>query len=178
MIPTLTTKRLTLDAFRIEDSDQVELLAGNEAVARTTLNIPHPYPKGAARLWIAEHLTAFLKDERISFAIRLREELIGCIGLTIFRTDDRAELGYWIAEPHWGNGFATEAAETCVRYAFESLGLHKISAHHYQNNPASGRVMEKIGMRPEGHLREHIKKAGVRMNVIQYGLLKPEFRTA
>ncbi|WP_438483463.1 GNAT family N-acetyltransferase [Oleiharenicola lentus] len=175
MIPTLTTARLTLGAFQAEDAPHVELLAGNEAVARTTLNIPHPYPAGAATPWIASHAATFLNGDGLTLAIRLNGELIGCIGLTLFAKDERGELGYWIAEPHWNRGYASEAAAACVRYGFETLGLRRIAAHHYPINPASGRVMEKIGMKPEGRLRAHVKKAGSFHDVLLYGILREEF---
>jgi len=176
MIPNLATSRLVLDGFTFEDSDRVELLAGHEAVARTTLNIPHPYPPGSARLWIATHALAYLKGEGVTFAVRLAQgPLIGCVGLGITRNDERGELGYWVGVDYWNQGFMTEAAGACLQFGFEALDLQKITSRHYVSNPASGRVMEKLGMKKEGFLRHHIRKGEVFHDVVEYGILKEEW---
>lgn len=175
MIPTLSTERLILGPFALEDGPRVEELAGHEAIARMTLNIPHPYPPGAANLWIATHLLAYLKGEGVTFAIRLKDgTLIGAIGLTVTRRDDRAELGYWMGVPYWNQGYTTEAARACLAFGFSEMGLQRIMASHLDINPASGRVMQKIGMQKEGHLRRHIKKNDAFFDLIQYGILKEE----
>ena len=111
------------------------------------------------------------------FAITLRKEglLVGCIGLTISREHVRAELGYWIGKPYWGNGYCTEAARAMVRFGFEELGLKRIHAIHFRRNPASGRVMSKIGMAREGCQRQHIKKWGTFEDLVMYAILKSEF---
>jgi len=83
----------------------------------------------------------------------------------------RAELGYWIGRPWWGNGFATEAARAVVGQAFAGLGLARVFAHHFVSNPASGRVMQKIGMRQEGVLRRHVIKWGRCEDLVVYGIL-------
>jgi len=175
MIPPLRTERLTLDAFTAADAPQVELLAGDEAVALTTLNIPHPYPAGAAVSWIATHAGQCRREEGITWAIRLKDgTLIGCIGLRLARDHARAELGYWVAVPHWNRGYATEAARACIAHAFRDLDLHKIAAHHFATNPASGRVMQKLGMKREGILRRHVCRSRVFHDIVAYGLLRED----
>ena len=82
------------------------------------------------------------------------------MGLGISRAHGKGELGYWIAKDDWNRGYATEAARAVVRYAFDELGLRRVHAGHLVRNPASGRVMEKIGMRREGVWRQHILKWG------------------
>jgi [ribosomal protein S5]-alanine N-acetyltransferase len=72
---------------------------------------------------------------------------------------------------HWGRGYATEAAREAVRYAFADLDLHRVHAAHFRSNPASGRVMQKVGMSYEGTLREHHKKWGEYEDRVEYGLL-------
>jgi RimJ/RimL family protein N-acetyltransferase len=116
----------------------------------------------------------------VNFAIVLRErgELCGSIGLLINSRDANAELGYWIGVHYWGQGYATEAAREIVRYAFEQLGLHRIYAAHFGTNPASGRVLQKIGMRYEGTRREHHRKWGEYEDRVEYGLLVSEWRAA
>ena len=82
---------------------------------------------------------------------------IGAIGLEINAKDENAELGYWIGESWWGRGYCTEAARTMVDFGFSTLGLKKIHAHFMAKNPASGRVLQKIGMVKEGFMKSHIK---------------------
>lgn len=174
MVPTLTTPRLVLNAFTSADAPAVEKLAGDVNVARTTLLIPHPYPRGAARPWVARHATAFKNGDGVVFAIRTRRSnaLIGCVSLLVNKDHDHAELGYWLAKRAWNRGYMTEAARACVEFGFQHFGLVRIFAHHFASNPASGRVLEKIGMRREGVLRSHVKKWGVHRDIVQYGRLR------
>ena len=96
----------------------------------------------------------------MSFAAVLREggTLVGSIALHPNARDDNGEIGYWIGRPYWGQGYATEAAREVVRYGFEELGLHRVHANHLGSNPASGKVLEKVGMTREGTRPEHYKK--------------------
>lgn len=175
MIPALKTGRLILSAFTAADSNAVETLAGEEAIARGTANIPHPYPPGAALAWIATHAPAYANGDGVTFAVRQKDHtLIGCVNLGITKSDERAELGYWLGVPYWNQGFTTEAARACIDFGFSHLKLHKITARHFAFNPSSGRVMQKLGMQREGYLRKHTQKAGVFHDVIEYGLLKEE----
>ncbi len=86
-----------------------------------------------------------------------------------------AELGYWIGRFYWGQGYCTEAARQVLRYGFEDLKLNKICARHMQTNPASGRVMQKIGMRQEGCLRQHYNRWGEVVDYPIYGILHAEY---
>jgi len=176
--PTLQTERLLLRPFAFSDAKRVQLLAGNEAIASTTLNIPHPYEDGMAEEWIGTHQNGFEKGELYNFAIEVRSSgnLTGAIGLVVNPRHVRAELGYWIGQPYWNQGYCTEAAREVVRYGFEELGLHRIHAMHLSRNPASGRVMKNIGMRHEGRHREHVKKWDKFEDLEIYGLLKDEFK--
>jgi RimJ/RimL family protein N-acetyltransferase len=175
--PTLQTERLLLRPFSIADAPRVQLLAGEREVASTTLRIPHPYGDGLAESWIAMHPQLLADGKALPLAIVLRasNELIGAIGLEIDADHERAELGYWIGKPYWGQGYCTEAARAIVPYAFQELGLNRIVAHYFARNPASGRVMEKLGMRREGVLRQDIKKWGKFEDRMVYGLLREDF---
>lgn len=175
-IPTFQTARLTIGPFLLADGPAVQKLAGHPEIARTTAHIPHPYPDGAAEKWIATHHDDFEEGTGVVFAIReTGGSLIGAIGLTIDRENRRAELGYWLGLPFWGHGYCTEAARRVVEYGFHDLGLQKIHAHHLGGNPASGRVMEKIGMTREGCLRQHIWKNGVFDDFVAWSILRDEF---
>ncbi|KAJ4457103.1 putative GNAT family N-acetyltransferase [Paratrimastix pyriformis] len=176
-LPSLTTERLTLDAMKMSDSDEVERLAGNEAVTRTISGIPHPYPPGSSRPWIATHLAEFLAGKSVTWAIRLTGTgtLMGCIDLTINKENDNAEVGYWLGVPYWNHGYITEAARAVIQFGFEYFGLKRIHARHMSINPSSGRVMQKVGMTREGTLRRCYKKDGIYHDIVIYGILRSEW---
>jgi len=158
--PTLTTARLVLRPFTLADAPQVRELAGAFAVADTTLHIPHPYPEGAAEAWIAMHGPEWATGAGATFAVTEREgaALVGAIGVVIDAASESAELGYWIAADRWGRGYATEAGRVIVAYCFAALGLRRVHARHFTRNPASGRVLEKLGMQRTGQ-RSVVRKA-------------------
>ena len=95
--------------------------------------------------------------------------------MTIDRAVRKAELGYWVGKPFWGRGYATEAAGSIVDFGFDQLGLNRITAGHMVRNPASGRVMQKIGMREEGLLKGHVRKWGQFYDVSFYGLVRSDY---
>jgi RimJ/RimL family protein N-acetyltransferase len=174
----LQTKRLILRPFVLDDAISVKRLAGDHAIADKTLNIPHPYEDGMAEQWISTHQSKFEAGENINYAITLQsnEELIGAIGFVIInRKFDQAELGYWIGRPYWNNGYCTEAGQGILEYGFEDLNLNRIHAFHFKRNPASGKVMQKLGMIQEGLLRQHVKKWDIYEDIVIYGILKNEW---
>ena len=145
--PHLNTKRLLLRSFRLDDAYAVQKLAGNVNVSKMTLNIPYPYKAGMAEEWISSHQENRESKTGISYAIVKLDsnQLIGTMSLV--RIDgSEGELGYWIGQPYWGMGYCTEAARELIRFSFNNLGLDKIVSEHLISNPASGRVMQKIGM--------------------------------
>lgn len=176
-LPRLTTDRLILRPFTLADAANVQSLAGDWAIADTTLNIPHPYEDGMAEEWISHHREQFVNKEQVTLAITLRTNnaLVGAIGLRLTLRFARAEMGYWIGKPYWGQGYCTEAAKALLAYGFGELQLNKIFASHLVRNPASGRVMQKIGMTNEGTLREHVQKWGVFEDIKVYGILRSEY---
>jgi RimJ/RimL family protein N-acetyltransferase len=177
-LPTLTTPRLTLRPLVPADAPRVRLYAGDMEVAANTLRMPHPYEEGMAEAWMAGHPEAFARFEDLVLALALRPsgELVGCVGLVLSETHRHGELGYWVARPWWGQGLASEAARAVVHYAFSTLALHRVFAQHFTRNPASGRVLQKLGMRHEGHLRQHYCRFGEWLDVDVYGLLASEWQ--
>ena len=174
--PTLETERLVIRPFCDTDANAVQSLLQSREIAANTASIEHPYPEGAAALWIATHAGCWARGESAVFAMVEKHQLgqvRGAIGLEIHARDENAELGYWVGEPWWGRGYATEAAEAVLQFGFSVLGLRKIYAHHHAKNPASGRVMQKVGMEQEGYMKCHVKKWGRFEDVIYYGKLCP-----
>jgi RimJ/RimL family protein N-acetyltransferase len=169
----LQTERLTLRTSALSDIPALLPLKGAREVAATTLRIPHPYTESDARDFIARTQEGLLSGSALLLAIVLRERdmLCGGVGLRIEADHRRAELGYWIGVPYWGNGYATEAAKAVLKYGFGTLELHRIFASHFADNPASARVLQKIGMRHEGRLRAHVLKWGEFLDLEMYGML-------
>lgn len=177
--PELLTARLRLRRPERSDASEVRRLAGEFAVADTTLSIPHPYPEGAAERWIGSLPTTYEEGRAAVFAVTDRETgaLYGAVGLTLDPEHDRAELGYWVGRPFWDRGYATEAARAVLAWGFDSLGLRRICARHFVRNAASGRVLAKLGMRWEGTARQHFKRWDRYEDVDDYGILREEFET-
>ncbi len=178
MTTELGSKRLLLRPFVAADAAAVQRLANNRNIADTTLNIPHPYDESAAEEWIATHADKWKARELMVFAVtdKKNHNFMGACSLTISERFERAEIGYWIGEPYWGQGYCTEAAELLLTFGFEELDLHRIHGSYLARNPASGRVMRKIGMQQEGVAREHAKKWDVFEDLVLCGLLRDEWR--
>lgn len=174
--PKLRTPRLRLRPFVAEDSDTVQALVAERRVADTTLNIPHPYPEGGAASWIATHGPRFLAGEDAVFAITSGSEgLVGAVGLNLALAHQRGELGYWIGSAYWNRGYATEACHALLWYGFEYLVLNRIQATYFTRNPASGRVMQKIGMRFEGQSPQYLFRWGRFEDIGRYAILKEQY---
>jgi ribosomal-protein-alanine N-acetyltransferase len=95
--------------------------------------------------------------------------------LSLASAHHRAELGYWIGVSHWNQGIATEASFALIDFTFSTMDINRIEAYHLTRNPASGRVMQKVGMTHEGTLREHLFKNGVFEDSEIFSLLKSEW---
>jgi RimJ/RimL family protein N-acetyltransferase len=170
----IETPRLQLRTLSEADLPELLPLIGAQEVAATTLRIPHPFEEKHGR----EYLAMVPKENELRLAIRLRSDgrLCGGMGLHPDNDHKRAELGYWIGVPYWGNGYATEAAQAVVRYGFENFGYNRIVAHHFKHNPASGKVLKKIGMKYEGCMRQHVLKWGEFVDLELYAILREEWK--
>lgn len=177
-MPKFETERLILRPFEVSDAQRVRELAGDRLIADTTANIPHPYKKGMAEDWISSHENDFNSKKSVHLAIILKStrELIGAIGLLIEKKFNRAELGYWIGKDLWNQGYCTEAARAIVEYGFSQLKLNKITSSHFLRNPASGKVMRKIGMKKEGFRKEHVIKWNKYEDLVEFAILRKEWR--
>jgi RimJ/RimL family protein N-acetyltransferase len=175
---TLETERLLLRPLTPDDAATVARLAGSREIAHSTISIPHPYSEEQAREWIAAVTGKSGAGKAAVFGVVSREDagLIGAVGVReIDAEHSQAEMGFWIGVPSWGKGYATEAARRVVRYAFEELKLNRIYAHHMVRNPASGRVLEKVGMRREGLLRQRVREWGVFEDAVLLAILHDDW---
>ena len=173
----LRTERLLLRCLRPDDIPALLPLIGAGAVAATTLRVPHPYTQEDAEEFLKYSESVWEKSEGARFGVFLREgeRLCGGMGLLANREHNHAEIGYWIGVPFWGNGYCTEAVKEVLKYGFENLELSRVHSNHFSTNPASGRVLRKVGMKHEGTLRRHILKWGELLDMELYGLLASEY---
>jgi [ribosomal protein S5]-alanine N-acetyltransferase len=142
----LETERLVLRPFRGADADEFARLAGDWAVASMTSDIPHPFSPEQAMGWLRP------ARGEVRFGIELEGRLIGGVGY-YRRPSGIAELGFWIGRPWWGYGLATEASRAVVRHGFANPRLPAFSSAHFADNPASARVLAKLGFEPVGRGR-------------------------
>jgi RimJ/RimL family protein N-acetyltransferase len=174
----LETARLRLRPITLQDAPEAARIAGRREIADTMISIPHPFSESQAQDWIARQIRADESPGQLVFAVTRRtdSQLIGTVALRdIHYEHAQAELGFWIAVDLWGRGFATEAAGAVVAHAFLALGLNRVCAHHLVRNPASGRVLEKLGMRREGVLRQRVRKWGVFEDVVILAVLREDW---
>ena len=159
MQPEIVTERLLLRPLKAADVAQLVALAGNKKVADTTATIPHPYHEEDALFIIQAAKEGHRSGVFHAFAICYASTFLGVVSLK--RSSEvpcSAELGYWIGVPFWGNGFATEAAQSMLDYAFNDLGLQCVRAKLLCRNTASGRVLRKLGMKCAGVNAKAIQK--------------------
>ena len=143
------TERLLLRPGWAEDASALYTAIADEGIVRNLASAPWPYRLEDARAFLATER----KPHEPSMLIFRRTggdpELVGSIGFGR-RPDGELEFGYWIARAHWGRGYATEAGRAVLDFARESLRLTRLHAGHFLDNPASGRVLAKLGFRPTG----------------------------
>lgn len=155
----LETDRLYLREFKEEDWSAVHKYASLEHVSRNQPWGPNTIEETKA--FVEEALADSAKSPRTRyiFAIVLKEskELIGAVEITIRSVANKSgEIGYIVNPDHWGKGIATEAASMMIGFGFGKLGLHRIYATCAPGNKGSRKVLEKLGMRFEGRMRDHI----------------------
>ena len=176
--PTLVTPRLVLRPYQQEDSDGLARLAGERAIADTTISIPHPYTTATARARISDWQIDAENRSAYHFAV-CRAAAEGLIGGVELRAIDwehlQGELSLWIGVTQQGRGYAGEALGELIGYGFEQLGLWRLYAYHMVRNPASGRVLERVGMRREGVMRDRVCKWGRFEDVVMSAILRSEW---
>lgn len=176
-LPVLETERLILRRMRMSDAADVYRYAQDPEVARHVLWEAHA-SIWESRSYIRYLLYQYKNGDPGSWGIVLKgtKQVIGTIGYMSYSADNSAvEVGYSLSREHWGKGLMTEALNTVIAETFQVLKLHRIEAMHFTDNPASGRVMEKCGMRHEGHLRERICCKGTFRDVEMWAILNRDW---
>ena len=175
----LQSETLRLRPFEAGDIPAVYALAREKAIADTTL-VPHPYARDDAEAFVKRTRDWWREDEAYVFAItdRASGDLRGAMGIHPVPQHKRAELGYWIGLPFWGRGIATAALKLVIQFGFETLDLNRIEAGHFDHNPASGAVMRKAGMFPEGIRRGAALHRDGFKNLHWFAILRADYDAA
>ncbi len=168
----LKLKTCTVRSWEWRDRDAIVRYANNRKVSINLRDrFPYPYTARDARNWL--DVVVDSKPET-NFAIDVAAEAVGGIGFTPQHDVERrsAEIGYWLGEPFWGRGIATEALITVTEYAFANFDLCRLYAHVFDWNAASARVLEKAGYEFEGRLKNSVTKDGQTIDQLMYAIIR------
>ena len=165
---------LSIREWRINDKSALAENLNNPKVLNNLRDgLPYPYTEQDAEDFITAMLSAN-KNSTYAFAITLDDEVIGSIG--VFRRDNihyrTAEMGYYIGEPYWGNGYMTNIIKQVCEYIFENTDIIRIFAEPFAHNKASCRALEKAGFQYEGTLRSNAVKCGNIVDMKIYALIR------
>lgn len=174
----LSTARLLIRDYRLEDCGPAAEIGADPEVVRYVRWGPND--RAATEAFIRSAIAAGLDQPRHTYLLaavcRASSAVIGGCSLEIRRPHDReGQIGYHLGRRYWGCGYATEIAACLLEFGFRSLGLHRISATADVRNVASWRVMEKVGMVREGHLRRHMRQRGEWRDSFLYGILEEDW---
>ncbi len=176
----IVTERLVLRRFTHDDIADVLGFVSQPSVAKVTSERIPATEEGVRRyIDLQNSYQPFEKDQVFELAVERKEDgkVIGLLGL-ICGDHGQGEMGWVLGVEYRGQGYATEAASALMDYGFHSLGLHRIHADTGTDNPASWRMMERLGMRREGLLRGAVYEEGKWVDRYVYGILTDEWRDA
>jgi RimJ/RimL family protein N-acetyltransferase len=168
--------QIRLTEFRPTDRPALVEHLNEREIYERTLRLPYPYTEAEADAWLA--LAAETTREHgqpVAWAVRTAADaLIGGCGLHDLQAaaPHRGEIGYWLAKPYWGRGITTAVVRRLCAHAFDAFKLVKLTAHVFDGNVASARVLQKCGFQQEGFLRKHYLKDGKFLDVRLYALLR------
>lgn len=167
----LRGETVELRTLEPDDAEAMQAIVNDPAV-RAGIGRVEPVSEPQEREW----LEAAAEDDGVHLAICVDDELVGTIGFENPHPQWRtAEVGYFLREDAWGNGYATDALATLCAFAFDEYGLAKLAAKTFESNAASQRVLEKVGFEREGVHRSAALVDGEREAIYHFGLLREEF---
>lgn len=164
--PVLVTERLVLRPPHEDDIPELATLANNRRVAEMLARMPHPYGEAEARAYLD---AAAARRAGVGYAMTLAATGAFVGGASLNPAGDELELGYWVGEPYWGNGYATEAAHALVDLAFRATAVERLHVSCRVLNGASRRVIHKCGFQYAGQGMIDSRAAG-RVAVERYVL--------
>lgn len=168
----IRTARLVLRPTQPSDAPRFAQIQSNWNVTRMLRMAPWPVVESEMAAWVATHAEEWAAGTAYRFAVERDGEVIGVCDLDDI-DGDYGEIGYWYDEPHWGGGFASEAAQALVRFAMDEVGLDRLVAGHAADNPASGRVLERVGFRFRAEITRYSRPHGEDRPYRTYTLLRP-----
>jgi len=167
----LATPRLLLRPTQASDAARGFAIQSNWNVARMLRMAHFPPDRDAMNRWFADHPREWATGRAYRFAIEQDERVIGFCDLDAV-ADGAADLGYWLDESAWGNGYATEAARAVIDFAFTALDLVRLRSGHAADNAASGHVLTKLGFRRIGTRRVQSVSRRMEIEHVVYELFR------
>ncbi|MDO4357636.1 MAG: GNAT family N-acetyltransferase [Clostridia bacterium] len=177
VMPEIETDRLLLRRLCIRDAQAMYEYTCHEAVARHVLWEAHRSISDT-RNYIRYMMRKYRLGDPASWGIEYKPTgaIIGTIGYMWHNPDHASvEVGYSLNDAYWNLGIMTEALSAVIRYSFTKMHINRIEAQHETSNPASGRVMQKCGMRHEGTLRSRLRNKGNYVDVELYAILRSDY---
>lgn len=164
----------SIRSWKVEDAGDLAAALNNKKILDNLRDgLPYPYTVEDGRAFI-EAMLGDDENKTYPFAITVNDKAVGSIG--VFRKDNihckTAEMGYYIAEPYWGQGIGTSAVKQVCNYIFEKTDIIRIFAEPFAHNVASCRVLEKAGFAYEGTLRKNAVKNGNVLDMKIYSIIK------
>jgi [ribosomal protein S5]-alanine N-acetyltransferase len=177
MNDALETERLLLRKPERSDIPAIVTQLGDWDVAKTLGRVPHPYSEADAHEFFdrLESRSADRPDLTFGITLKSNDRYIGGCGVHL-RENQEFELGYWIGKENWGHGYATEAARAVTRAAFALFALERLTAGSFEDNAASGRVLEKLGFVPCGEEMRECRARGCDVRCHAMLLTRDAFR--
>ena len=176
-MPTLETKRLILRRMTMKDAQDIFEYSKDPEVARHVLWDAQK-DLSEAKEYCRFMMRRYRQDQPSSWGIihKASGRLVGTIGYMEYREDHGSvEVGYSLARSLWNGGYMTEALSRVIAHTFETMAINRIEAQHELDNPSSGRVMEKCGMKKEGVLRQRLYNKGKYVDVALYAILHSDY---
>ncbi|ROM46072.1 GNAT family N-acetyltransferase [Pseudomonas poae] len=176
-LPHLSTPRLLLRALEPDQAEVLFTLASGPKIADNTANIPEPYTLETAQVFIAAIAEKYRAGELLSLGMHVHAtgELVGIISLRLNARHHYGHLGGWVAAHCRNQGYAAEAASAMTDFGFSELGLQRVGSQCFGRNKESARVMEKIGLRYEGCLRQAFLKNGVYEDLLGFATVRDDW---
>lgn len=152
-MPTIKTKKFILRPFQMSDAEEIAKNINDKIIARNLLTVPYPYKLKDAKEWLG-----MKKKDNINFCIEINGEVSGSVSFNRIIKNHKAELGYWLARKHWGQGIMSKVVKEMVKFGFNELKIKRIYAGVFSFNKASMGVLKKNGFKFEGILKKNARK--------------------
>jgi ribosomal-protein-alanine N-acetyltransferase len=171
--PVLTTDRLILRAPDFGDIESLVKLLSDKSISETCPTLPYPYNERVAFEWIVNQAAYSSTGNFYEFIMILKstKEIVGSLTLTL-KSENQAEIGFWVGKPYWGMGYCTEASSAVIKFAFEKWNIQSVYAECMPNNKSSSKVLKNLGMVFEEKVKSYIYRIGKELELDRYVIYK------